>query len=335
MSWILTTDSTDPYVNAATEEYLLKKFDSHDELIIYLWRNDNTIVIGRNQNPLKEINLGLVQNDKVNLFRRFSGGGTVYHDLGNLNYTFIHKTSINQPNNYFKLVQPIINFLNSIGVKAEFKGRNDLEIDGKKISGNAQYLYQDKLLHHGTLLFQLNSNKLAKYLNVDLAKIEAKGIDSVRKRITNIYEHLPNKNEWSIDRFVKECTNWFIQKDQAKLIELDDEAKQFIFDRAKNHFATWEWNYGNIDESTFLNKKRFSSGTVEIYLKIKNGFIEDIKFIGDFLSIKDVSELQDQLKNHKYELSEVKEIFNSTNLSDYFGQISSLELLDLLFNNGK
>lgn len=334
MSWILTTDSIDPYINAATEEYLLKKFDAKNEPIIYLWRNDNTIVIGRNQNPLKEINLALVQQDKVNLFRRFSGGGTVYHDLGNLNYTFIDKTKINQPNNYSVLAKPIIAFLNSLGVNAEFKGRNDLEIDGKKISGNAQYVYQDKLLHHGTLLFNLNSNKLAKYLNVDLSKIQAKGIDSIRKRVANIYDYLPNKEDWTIEKFVQALTNWFIENDKAKPIILDLEAKAFINDRAKNHFSTWTWNYGQLDESTFFNKKRFQGGEIELYLKIENGLIKQINFMGDFLSIKEVSEIEEKLKNSRYELNEIKALLNTFDITDYFGKITCDEILNLMFNNG-
>ncbi|WP_027123846.1 lipoate--protein ligase [Mycoplasmoides pirum] len=335
MSWFLSTSSLNPYINAATEEYLLKNFDSKNEPIIYLWRNDNTIVIGRNQNPLKEINLESVQNDHVNLFRRLSGGGTVYHDLGNLNYSFINKTNISKPNSYKDLAIPIIDFLNSIGVKAEFKGRNDIEIDGKKISGNAQYIYQDKLLHHGTLLFSLNQNKLSKYLNVDPSKIQAKGIDSIKKRITNISEHLPRNFDWDIDIFIDKISNWFLKNNDCKPIVLDEFAKKIIEDRAKNHFSSWDWNYGNLDEATFLNKKRFQGGNLEVYLIVKNGLIKKINFIGDFLSVKDINDLEEKFVNKKYNIQQVNLILSQFDLKDYFGQISKNEILTVMFDNGK
>lgn len=336
MSHILVTKNTDPYINAATEEYLLKKFNSGDEPIIYLWQNDKTIVVGRNQNTFKQINLAAVQQNKINLFRRFSGGGTVYQDLGNLCYTLIAKTDeINKPDNYAAIAKPIVAFLNSLNIPAEFKGRNDLEIENKKISGNAQYLYQDKLLQHGTLMFDVNIDELTKYLNVDLAKIQSKGIDSIRKRVTNIKSYLPpNSPLNNINNFIDKLANWFITKDHAKKINLDEAAKKWIEDRASQHFKTWEWNYGKQDEYSFVNKKKYPGGLIEFNLKLDNGIVKAMNFSGDFLSISELDEIIPKFINQKFELKVFDQILGEINLNKYFGTITKSELLDLIFNNG-
>lgn len=334
MSWIIVSATSNPYINAATEEYLLKHFDSNNEPIIYLWQNDNTIVVGRNQNVFKEINLAAVQADAVNLFRRFSGGGTVYHDMGNLNYTFIDKSSVNKPNNYATLAEPIIAFLESLGVNATFKGRNDLEIDGMKFSGNAQYVYQDKLLHHGTLLFNLDFSKLMKYLNVDMTKLQAKGIDSVRKRVTNIADHLPENNKITIQEFTEKLRDWFIHQNQAKPLVLDEQAHAWIKERAQTHFSTWEWNYAQLDETLFRNKKRFDGGSVELYLNVQDGLIKSIKFAGDFLSTKDLDEIYDKFINQRYMLDQISQALDTIDLPAYFGSITKENLLELMFDNG-
>lgn len=330
MAWIFLTKHTNPYINAATEEYLLKHFDAHNELIIYLWQNDNTIVIGRNQNPFREINLQAVEQDNVNLFRRFSGGGTVYHDLGNLCYTFIDKIDFKKVNNYVFFAQPILNFLKSLGVHAEFKGRNDLEISNKKISGNAQYLYKNKLLHHGTLLFESNFDKLFKYLNVDQTKIIGKGIDSIKKRVTNISEYL----SIDINQFINELYIWFLKTVNAKTINLDDKTWNWIKQRAKNYFETWEWNYGQLNETKFVNKKYFLEGTIEFYLKLDNGKIKDIQFLGDYLSVCDFEKIKPLFLNQKYTIRNISKILEQINLTNYFGQINKKQLLELMFDNG-
>lgn len=336
MSYILVTKNTDPYINAATEEYLLKKFNSGDEPVIYLWQNDKTIVVGRNQNTFKQINLAAVQQNHINLFRRFSGGGTVYQDLGNLCYTLISKTDeTNKPDNYAAIAMPIVAFLNNLNIPAEFKGRNDLEIENKKISGNAQYLFQDKLLQHGTLMFDVNIDELTKYLNVDLAKIQSKGIDSIRKRVTNIKPYLPpNSRLTNINNFIDELANWFIIKDQAKIIDLDKSAKEWIENRAKNHFKTWEWNYGKQDEYSFVNKKKYPGGLIEFNLTLDNGIVKSMNFSGDFLSISELDEIIPKFIDKKFELRVFDEILSEIDLTKYFGTITKAELLDLMFNNG-
>ncbi|WP_027119342.1 lipoate--protein ligase [[Mycoplasma] testudinis] len=337
MPLLFISHTTDPYFNAATEEYLLKEYDNpNNEPILFIWQNDNTIFVGRNQNTFKEINLVNVKKDHVNLVRRFSGGGTVYQDLGNLCYTIIDDVQVNKPSQFAIIGQPVVDFLQNIGVNAVFHGRNDIEIDGKKISGNAQYLYKKKLLQHGTLMFNVNFELLNLYLTVDPTKIAAKGIDSIRKRVTNIVDHLSKDSKLrDVDHFKKQLCDWFIIHESAQTIELDEKAKTWIANRAKYHFSTWEWNYGETKEFSFINKKKFPGGLIEVNLQTNEGKITDIKFYGDFLSVSDLSEILNLFIGVNFEQSAVNTVLEKIDLSKYFGTIQANEILELMFDNGK
>lgn len=335
MAKLFVTPSVNPFVNAATEEYFTKHYPGDDDIIIYLWRNDNTVVIGRNQNAYREINSLAVQTDHVNVFRRFSGGGAVYQDLGNLCYTIIGPTSQNSPNAYAALAEPIIAFLKHLGVPAAFVGRNDLEINGLKFSGNAQYVWKNKLCHHGTLMFSVDPSLVAKYLNVDPLKIQTKGIDSVRKRITNIIDHIPHPEQWNIDRFIAELKAWFINEAGAKEITLSDDAWAWINNRAQTHFAARAWTYGNPDVATFHSAKRFAGGGIETYLKLsRDGKIENITFRGDFLSVTDLTDLTTGMIGLPYERDVVLEyLTNRTDFAACFGTLTPNEVLVAMFDN--
>lgn len=336
MSLLFISKTTQPYLNVATEEYLLKEYKNpSNEPILFIWQNDNTIFVGRNQNTYKEINLANVQRDHVNLVRRFSGGGTVYQDLGNLCYTIIDRSEINKPCRFDIIGQPVVDFLQSINVNATFHGRNDIEIDGKKISGNAQYLYKNKLLQHGTLMFNVNFDLLTSYLNVDLSKMSAKGIDSIRKRITNIIDHLPaNSAMKDVEQFKNALCLWFVEHGGAKIVKFDEHALAWIEKRAKDHFSTWAWNYGETKEFAFVNKRKFAGGLIEVNLQTNKGKIVDIKFYGDFLSISDLSEIIDQFIGINFDQPSVKNVLDNIDLMRYFGTITANEILELMFDNG-
>lgn len=330
MAHFYLSDSNDCYINAATEEYLLKHLN-HSLPIIYIWQNADTIFIGKNQNTLAQINTNETTKDKINLIRRFSGGGTVFQDLGNICYSYIDYLDEKRANAYQFFAQPIIEFLNSLKINATFKGRNDLEIEGMKFSGTAQYLYQDKILHHGTLLYNTDMSKLAKYLHVDKAKIQAKGIDSIKKRVTNIIDHLQEKR--SVTWFIDELIKFYFKKYNLTKIVLDDQAKQWIKDRADNHFKSWEWIYGSSQEYKFNNKKRFSGGELELSLNTDQGVIKQIKFNGDFLSVKQIEEIEEKLQNTKFDYQSVSQVLDQFDLPLYLGTITKEELLSLLFDN--
>lgn len=185
----LVNKSTNPFFNLALEEYLLKNVDIKKDYFI-LWQNEPTIVIGKHQNTLKEINMNFVKDNNINVVRRNSGGGAVYHDLGNINFTFITKYDEKHLLDFKTFTNPVVYSLGKLNVKAELSGRNDILIDGRKISGNSQHIYKDRFLHHGTLLFNSELENLVKALNVDNDKILSKGIESIKSRVTNIKEHV-------------------------------------------------------------------------------------------------------------------------------------------------
>ncbi|QZX48914.1 lipoate--protein ligase [Mycoplasma sp. E35C] len=331
MAYFYKSNSTDCYINAATEEYLLKHLKL--ELpIIYLWQNANTVFIGKNQNTLAQININETNKDNVNLIRRFSGGGTVYQDIGNVCYSYIDYLDDKRSNAYEYFARPIIEFLNSLKINATFKGRNDLEIEGMKFSGTAQYLYGNKILHHGTLLYDTDMSRLSRYLHVDKSKIEAKGIDSIKKRVTNIIDHLTDKK--SVEWFIEELTKFYFKKyPELVEIKLDQKAHDWIKDRAENHFKTWDWIYGSSQEFKFKNKKRFTGGELEVSLNTDKGLIKDIKFNGDFLSVAQIEEIQNELINTKFDYESVSQVLDKFNLPLYIGTITKEELLGLLFDN--
>lgn len=278
----LVNKSTNPFFNLALEEYLLKNVDIKEDYFI-LWQNEPTIVIGKHQNTLKEINMNFVQNNNINVVRRNSGGGAVYHDLGNINFTFITKYDEKHLLDFKTFTNPVVYSLGKLNVKAELSGRNDILIDGRKISGNSQHIYKDRFLHHGTLLFNSELENLVKALNVDNDKILSKGIESIKSRVTNIKEHV--KEDIFMEEF-KEILieNIFIwNKSSLKEYNLTSDHINEIEKLMKEKYMTWQWNYGESPEFNYRNSKRFQGGKLEVLLNIVEGHINECKIYGDFL----------------------------------------------------
>lgn len=264
MKYILS-NSFNPYFNLALEEYIFKTVGALEDFII-LWQNDNTIVIGRHQNTIEEINSDFVKKNKINVVRRITGGGAVYHDLGNLNFSFITGYDKNNMIDYQKYTIPVINALKKLGVNAELSGRNDLTIDGKKFSGNAQSMHKGRILHHGTLLFDSNLDILGKVLNVSLDKIQSKGIKSVRSRVTNIKDYLEKGT--SIDQFKEVLLKNLFESNGLEEYCLSEDDINSINKLKESKYDTWEWNYGKSPKFNFKNSKRFANGKLEILLNI-------------------------------------------------------------------
>lgn len=316
---LIKLNSTSPYFNLAAEEYFLKK-DSESKLI--LWQNDNTIVIGRNQSTFTEINLARAENLKVNIVRRMSGGGAVYHDLGNLNYTFITTNSGDDFLNFERFTRPVIDVLRDLGVNASLSGRNDLLIDGKKFSGNAQYVHKNMLLHHGTLMFSTSVNILSEVLNVNELKIKSKGISSVKSRVTNISEHC----DITIDDF---CRLLF-EKSGGDYYEITDNDLKEIEQLMKEKYQTWEWNFGYSPKHSFKNEKLFPCGIISVSLDAIDGKISDIKFSGDFFGKRDVSELENALAGVRHTFSDILSCLNSLPVDEYFSGITACDVANLI-----
>jgi lipoate-protein ligase A len=319
--------NTNPYFNLAAEEYILKKFQ---EECFMLWRNEPSIIIGKNQNTLAEINLDYVRQHKIPVVRRLSGGGAVFHDLGNLNFTFIVNEDVSSFSDFKRFTQPIIDVLRKLSVNAEFSGRNDITIDGKKISGNAQYYYKNRILHHGTLLFSSSITDLSAALKVRPVKFEDKGVKSVSKRVTNISEHL--KEPITIEQFIDLIMNHIREQTRgSEMYEFTQEDIEKIEKLVREKYSTWEWNFGTSPDYKFKNEKKFAGGTVEVNLNVEKGIIKDIKIYGDFFGKYDVSEVENLLKGVKHSEEEIRKVLSNIGMNDYFANITVDNLIEVMF----
>lgn len=323
--------SNNPKYNLAFEEYCFKNLPQDEDYVI-LWINGPAIIVGKNQNTIEEVNTKYVEENNIDVVRRVTGGGAVYHDLGNLNFSIITNTDGNRVIDFKKYNIPIMKALEKLGIKSEFSGRNDITIDGKKFSGIAQSISKDRVLNHGTLLFDTKLDVLSKALNVRQDKIESKGIKSVKSRVTNIRPYLTEDVE--MEEFRQLLLKYIFEMEGLvpTKYELSEEQKAGIDKLYNERYATWEWNYGYSPDFNFSNYKRFPFGSVDIRLQIKKGNIEDCKIYGDFFGTEDVKELEDMIIGLRYEKDTLRENLDKIDLRKYFGNIEIEELIELLFD---
>lgn len=320
--------STEPYFNLAVEEYLLK---NNSEEIFMLWRDKPCIVVGKNQNTLQEINYEYVKEHNIPVVRRLTGGGAVFHDLGNLNFTFITSKNPSDFTNFKKFTAPIIEVLNTLGIKAEFSGRNDLTIEGKKFSGNAQCSYKGRVLHHGTLLFSSEIVDLSSALKVKPSKFEGKAVNSVISRVTNISSHL--KSPLSIEEFRRLIMEHIIDTEEdCVLYDFSQADLNTINKLTEEKYSTWSWNYGNSPKYSFNKDFKYAGGNLEFHLNVQKGIIEDIKINGDFFGIEDISEIENALKGIPHEDQSIKNALSAFNLNNYFSGADIDMILNCLMN---
>lgn len=318
-------NSFNPHFNLAFEEYVMKHMDQNEDYF-FLWRDNPVIVVGRNQNTIKEINLDYIENNNIDVVRRLSGGGAVYHDRNNINFTFITTKTKNTDFKFF--TKPVIEALKKLNINAEFSGRNDLLIDGKKFSGNAQYHHNNRILHHGTLLFNSDLSVVEKALNVSKEKIESKGIKSVKSRVTNIYDYLEEKI--TVEEFMNILINEIVGDLNAENQIYPDS---YITDKVdaikKERYDTYKWNFGESPDYTLHNKIKFAYGLIELYLGVSNGLIENCIFRGDFFGIEDIEIFEKNFIGQKYEIKNINDIINSSDLNKYILNASSEDILKL------
>lgn len=321
--------SLDPFFNLALEEYVLKQLNPEQDYFL-LWQNAPSIIVGKHQNTLEEINTEFVKENNINVVRRISGGGAVYHDLGNLNFTFIRKGIEREAIDFKTFILPIVKALAELGVKAELSGRNDITINGRKFSGNAQHLSGNKFLHHGTLLFATDLNRLQKALNVDREKIESKGVKSVKSRVTNISEHLDCEMDISeFKKLLKRHIFDYLDKEYAEY-RLTDEDIKSIKRISEKKYLKWEWNYGESPSFNYRNAKRFPGGKVEVLLQVEHGRVKSCKIFGDFLALTDVKDFEEGMRGMKYEKAQIRSYIEKQDIDKYFGSISPNELMSCL-----
>lgn len=321
------TNSTDPTWNLAFEEYCFEELRQYPQIML-LWQNANTVVIGRYQNAESEINFAAAKAAAATIVRRSTGGGAVYHDLGNLNYSFIFPAENIEDIDFSAAAKPMVEALRSMGVPAEPMGRNDLVVEGKKISGTAQRYHRGRMLYHGTLLFDSNLDILEAVLRVDRQKILSKGISSVKSRVTNIRQYLP---QYTVQDFWRKLVDYFaaaygLQKYQPTRADLDRIAQL-----QREKYRSWDWTMGEAPEFQFCNSKRFPAGRLEIRLNIKNGSIEKCKIHGDFLGLVALDELENSLVGVKFRYPDVRKVVEEIGLSRFLGGISAQEFLVCMF----
>lgn len=322
----LETHSTDPRYNLAFEEYVLTRETRGDWLL--LWQNANTIVIGLNQNAEEEINRPFVEAHGITVVRRTTGGGAVYHDLGNLNYSFITDTGDTSSLTMARFTEPVCRALASMGVRAETTGRNDITVEGRKVSGVAQRIVGGRILHHGTLLFDSDAEMVTGALRADPAKFSGKSAKSVRSRIGNIRSFLPRDMTlpefW--DRLRAE-----IAAGSPESAALPPEAETEIRRTAREKYGSWAWTYGRSPDYNFKNRLHFPGGTLAAELTVEDGVIREAAFRGDFMAVSDCSPAAAALRGVRFAREDVSGALAPLDLGPMFGGITLQDILETMF----
>lgn len=330
MLFVQTKEGNDPAVNLATEEYLLKEIEIEEPLLL-LYINRSSVIIGRNQNPFEEINEDFVTEHQIPVIRRISGGGTVYHDLGNLNYSLISNDDGHTLRNYLKFTEPIITALQEMGVPVSLNERNDLVIENRKVSGTAQFSYKGKILSHGTLLYDANLDDLRQTLQVKPKGITSKAIQSRRSHVVNIKPFLAESI--GMDRFkVRLLQHLFKAKEDLPVFVLDEGAYQRIEEIAKNKYRTWEWNVGESPNFQLKNAKISDQvGKLEISVEVKRGLIDQIRVSGLENHKEEISNIKSLLQGVRYEKEAIKSKLEKEFFKGKCKSLSVEEMISLLF----
>lgn len=322
----IKTDWHTPYYNFALEEYLMTELKEDSYIFFYIHKP--SIIVGKHQNTIEEINKEFVDEKDIVVARRLSGGGAVYHDKGNLNFSFVQRAEKADVNNFEKFTRPIIDALKELGVEARLSGRNDILVDGKKISGNAQYFKKGRILSHGTLLFNADMSNLSKALKVKDLKIKSKGIKSVRSRVANIKDYI--QNDMSIFELKNYILNYISKNTNVDEYALSEKELKNINEAVENKFSTWDWNWGTSPEYEIQKIDKFSCGLIDIRLNIRNGKIQNCKIYGDFFTRRNIEELEEFLQGKTYKRDSIKCEMKNVNLSDYFNEITVEEFAKFL-----
>jgi lipoate-protein ligase A len=308
----------DPRVNLALEEYVLRNKLAGEQLLLF-YVNAPSIIIGRNQNTIEEINPPFIESRGIHVVRRISGGGAVYHDLGNLNFSFISPYAPGYFNNYAAFTGPVIDVLRDLGVPAALGGRNDILADGRKISGNAQFARPDRMFSHGTLLFDTNLDDVTAALNVKPGKIESKGVKSVRSRVANISEFL--REPITVAELQERILDRIFPGGDRPTLELTPADWTAVEELVSRRYGAWEWNYGESPAANVQRAQRFPAGEIDVRLDVQQGRIASARIFGDFMGREDVAELERRLAGVRYDRASVAAALAGIDVRDYFGDV--------------
>lgn len=323
--------SHDPADNLAYEQYLLEHVVI-DKPILFFYINKPSVIIGRHQNTIEQINLDYLYQHNIDVVRRMSGGGAVYHDYGNLNYSFIYPSN-ERMLDFQTLTKPIISVLHKMGANnVKLSGRNDIEVDGLKFSGTAMYQKNNKILLHGTLLYNSDLSEINNILKVKKSKIVSKGVKSVRSRVTNLNSYLDVQYQ---DLSTKEFQNTLIKYLSDDINILDDDLSintlQKINDIKLKYYNNYNWNFGGLSDWTYKNSQKYDFGEVELAIELKGHNIAKFKIYGDYFANRDISDLEKKFIGSVYEPKVVENILQTYNLQLYLPKMTNEEFLLLCF----
>lgn len=323
----LRNNSTDPHYNMSFDEYCLERFPS-DDTVFFLWRNAPSVIIGRNQNAYAEVNLPYLEANGIKLARRVTGGGAVYHDLQNLNYTIVGR-SADLDRDFPGYLHMMLDALRALGVPAEITGRNDIVVEGRKVSGYAKRVYKDRLMVHGTLMYDVDIATLTEALSVPGSKMDAAGIASVRSRVANLRDYLP---QFSCIEEMQAALERILSRDynDAQVV-LTGEQEAEIREICRTKFSTWEWNYGLSPKAGFSKSSRLPCGTVEVRCSIVRGKIRRLSFGGDFIGSLSAEGLAGALEGCRFDRGAILEALQALGVSRYFDGVTPEQLASLFF----
>jgi lipoate-protein ligase A len=326
MFYVDNRDITDPRLNLALEEYLLRHVEVAEPLLLF-YVNEPSVIIGRNQNTVEEIDTDYVQAQGIHVVRRLSGGGAVYHDLGNLNFSFVTQGR-EDLHNFARFTEPVIATLRRLGVDAELRGRSDIYAAGKKISGNAQYASTQRMFSHGTLLFDTDLSEMLRAINPRQVAIESKAVQSVRAAVANIRELLPQ--DMTVGE-LKAALLAGIFDGEAPELTLSAADWAAVEALADVRYRTWEWNIGRSPQFNIQKSERLPVGKVDARIQVGQGRVQSVRLYGDFSGVRPVDELEHLLIGVPYERDALLAALSGVDLGAYLGAMDTEAFVDFLY----
>lgn len=326
MKFVSNQGHTNPEINLAIEEFLLRNI-THEPEILLFYINEPSVIIGRNQNSTEEIDPSYIEDNGVHVVRRLSGGGAVYHDLGNLNFSYISSAAENL-HNYAHFIEPVVEVLNELGVPAKLHGKSDVFVEGKKISGNAQYASRGRMVSHGTILFDTNVQHMMQSLNPRQVAIESSAVQSVRNFVTNVKDYLDdgftidNLKQAILDRIFGSTSPSEYVINRSDWIEIEKIRGQ--------RFGSWDWNFGRTPDFNIQKTGEFPAGKIDVRINVKAGMINSIRFFGTYTFLTEIETLEREFVGKRYDYQTIDQVLDQMNTSQFFGEIPVSELKQMM-----